>query len=67
MATHGVFVTVRVLCCQVYPLQGCKLVRISVTLSKMSDVLITMFKHSNSASLCYVNYEDHVDYFVVIV
>jgi hypothetical protein len=44
-----VFMTSRVSCCQVYPFQGCKLVQICTTLSKMSDGLIAMFKHSNSA------------------
>jgi hypothetical protein len=48
MATRGVFVTSCVSCCQVLPLQGCKLVRISATLSKMGDGLIIVFKHSNS-------------------
>jgi hypothetical protein len=49
VATRGVFMTSRVSCCQVYPFQGCKLVQICTTLSKMSDGLIAMFKHSNSA------------------
>jgi hypothetical protein len=60
------FMTSRVSCCHVYPLQGCKLVRISVTLSEMSDGLITVFKHSNLTLLCYFNCEDDVDYFVVM-
>jgi hypothetical protein len=51
-------------CCQVYPLQGCKIVRISMTLLEMSDDLIVVFRRSNSTSYCYVNYEDNVDYFV---
>jgi hypothetical protein len=32
-----------------------------MTLSEMSDGLIAVFKHSNSTSYCYVNYEDDVD------
>jgi hypothetical protein len=48
MATRGAFVTLRVSCCQVFPLQSSKLVRISMTLSEMSDGLIAVFKHSNS-------------------
>jgi hypothetical protein len=51
----------RVSCCYVYPLQGCKLVQISVTPSEMGDVLIAVFKHSNSTSLCIVNYMDDVN------
>jgi hypothetical protein len=53
-------------CCQVFPLQGCKLVQISATLSKISDGLIFVFKCSDSISYYYVNYEDDVDYSVVM-
>jgi hypothetical protein len=53
-------------CCQVYPLQGGKLVRILTAPSEMGDGLITVFKRSNSTSLCIVNNMDDVDYFVVM-
>jgi hypothetical protein len=38
---------------------------ISVTLSKMSDALIAVFKRSNlTSTMINVDYEDNVDYFV---
>jgi hypothetical protein len=46
----------RMSCCQVYPLQGYKLVRISTTPSERGDGLITVFKCSNSTSYCYDNH-----------
>jgi hypothetical protein len=55
-----------VLCCQVFRLQGCKLVWISATPSKIGDGLIAVFKPSKSTSLCIVNYMGDVDYFVVM-
>jgi hypothetical protein len=47
-------------------LQGGKLVRILTAPSEMGDGLITVFKRSNSTSLCIVNNMDDVDYFVVM-
>ncbi len=45
----------------------CKLIRISVTPSKMGDGLTAVFKHSNSTPLCcYENFMDDIDYFVVM-
>jgi hypothetical protein len=65
-ATRGVFVTVRVSCCLDFPLQGCKLVQISMTLLEMSDGFIAVFKCGNSGSLCIMNFEYDVYYFVVM-
>jgi hypothetical protein len=67
MATCGVFVTHVCHVVRFFPLQGCKLVRIFVTPMEMRDGLITVFKQSNLTSYCYVNYEDDVAYFVVMV
>jgi hypothetical protein len=46
-------------------LARCKLIRISMTLSDMSDTCPFLSFLSNSTSLCYVNYEDDIDDFVV--
>jgi hypothetical protein len=60
VATRGVFVTSRVSCCQVFPLQGCKLVRISMTLSEMSDSLMLC----SNVVVSNIDYMDDIDYFV---
>jgi hypothetical protein len=55
------------MCCVVrFFFARCKLIRISTTLSDMSDTCSLLSFHSNSTSLCcYVNIEDDIDYFVV--
>jgi hypothetical protein len=55
----------RVSRCHVFPLQGCKLVRIFVTPSKMGDGLIVVSKHRNSTFIMlYLYHEMDVDYFM---
>jgi hypothetical protein len=54
-------------CCQVIALTRCILIRISATLSDMSDACSLLSFSSNSTSLyCYENYMDDDDYFVVM-
>jgi hypothetical protein len=48
-----------------FSLARCKLIRISATLSDMSDTCLLLSFHSNATSFCYVNHEDDIDYFVV--
>jgi hypothetical protein len=56
----------RVSCCQVFPLQDCKLVQISTTPSEMGDGLIVVSKRSNSTFIMfYMYHEMDVDYLVV--
>jgi hypothetical protein len=56
----------RVSCCQVLPLQGCILIRISATHSNMGDGLLAVSKGSNSTFIMlYLYHEVDVDDLVV--
>jgi hypothetical protein len=65
MATHGAFVAHVCHVVRLFPSQGCILIRISVTPSKMGDDLFAASKRSNSTFIMlYLCHEMDVDYLV---
>jgi hypothetical protein len=67
VASHGVFVNHVCRVVRFFPLQCCKLIRISTTLLDMSEDLSLCSKEVIQLHyVCYKNYKDDVDYFVVM-